>query len=125
MKKDTFDYIWTDKKRTFLGLPWSVTRYYITDKKIIVRKGFLSVTEEEVDLYKITDKRLEFPLGQRLVGCATIKMHTKGDVDNPDVVFKSIKNPRDVMKILDDQINLARDKYDIRGRDMYHNDYHN
>ncbi len=124
MKKDTFDYIWTDKKRTFLGLPWSFTRYYITEKKIIVRKGFLSVTEEEVDLYKITDKKLLFPLGQRMVGCATISMYAKGDVDNPDIVFKSIKNAREVMKILDERIDQARDRYDIRGRDMYHSDFH-
>ena len=124
MKKDVFDYIWTDKKRTFLGLPWSFTRYYITENKIVIRKGCFSVTEEEVDLYKITDKKLIFPLGQRMVGCATISMYAKGDADNPDIVFKCIKHPREVMKILDQQININRDKYDIRGRDMYQNGFH-
>lgn len=119
MKKDLFDYVWSDKKRTFLGLPWSFTRYFVTEDKIIIRRGFLNVVEEEVDLYKVIDKRLEMPLGERIVGCATIVMHTKADADNPDVVFKCIKNARDVMKILDDKINASRDKYDIRGRDMY------
>lgn len=124
MKKDVFEYIWTDKKRTFLGLPWSFTRYYITENKIVIRKGFLSVVEEEVDLYKITDKKLVFPFGERLVGCATISMYSRGDADNPDITFKCIKHPREVMKILDQQINLARDKYDIRGRDMYHSEHY-
>ncbi|MCR5122218.1 MAG: PH domain-containing protein [Ruminococcus sp.] len=124
MKKDVFEYIWTDKKRTFLGLPWSFTRYYITENKIVIRKGCLSVVEEEIDLYKITDKKLVFPFGERLVGCATISMYSRGDADNPDITFKCIKNPREVMKILDQQINIARDKYDIRGRDMYHSEHY-
>ena len=49
MKKDVFDYVWTDKKRTFLGLPWSFTRYYLTESKFITRTGIFSVQEDELD----------------------------------------------------------------------------
>ena len=31
--------LWTDKKRTFLGLPLSFTRYYLTDHQLITRVG--------------------------------------------------------------------------------------
>ena len=48
MKKD-FSYVWTDKKRTFLGLPISFTRYFLTETKFITRTGFLNVDEDEID----------------------------------------------------------------------------
>ncbi len=124
MKKDLIQYIWTDKKRTFLGLPWSFTRYYITETKFITRSGFLSVQEDEFELYKVTDKKLVMPLGQRMVGCATIVLHVKNDVDTPVKEIKCIKNAREVLSILDKQIDLNRDKYNIRGRDMYGSEHH-
>ena len=51
MKKDVINYIWTDKKRTIFGLPISFTRYFLTEDKFITRKGFLSIEEDELDLY--------------------------------------------------------------------------
>ena len=49
MARIDFDYIWTDKKRTFLGLPLSFTRYILTEKKLITQTGFLSIHEDELD----------------------------------------------------------------------------
>ena len=91
MKKD-FSYVWTDKKRTFLGLPISFTRYFLTETKFITRTGFLNVDEDEIDLYKITDKKIRLPLGQRLLGCGTIIIYSK-DTDTPSKEVKCIKNP--------------------------------
>ena len=117
MKKGEIDYIWTDKKRTFLGLPISFTRYFITKEKFIRRRGFLNLSEDEFELYKVTDKKLVLPFGQRIFNCGTIVVHVK-DVDTPITEMKSIKNVRKVLKIFEDNINLQRDKYNIRGRDM-------
>ncbi len=124
MKKDQFEYIWTDKKRTLFGLPWSFTRYFITETKFITRKGFLNVEEDEFELYKVTDKKLSLPFGQRMFGCATITLHVRNDTDTPVKEIKSIKNAREVLALLDKQIDLNRDKYNIRGRDMYGHDMH-
>jgi hypothetical protein len=77
MKKDLFEYIWTDKKRTIFGLPLSFTRYFLTETKFITRKGFLTVEEDELELYKVTDKKLVMPFGQRICGCATIVLHVR------------------------------------------------
>lgn len=118
------DYIWTDKKRTLFGLPISFTRYFITKDKFIVRKGFLSLEETECELYRVTDKKLLLPFAQRLFGCGSILLNMK-DVDTPTFEVHSVKQPRDVLKIFDENINIQRDKYNIRGRDMVgagHND---
>lgn len=117
MKKE-FDYIWTDKKRTLFGLPLSFTRYFLTEKKFITRVGFFTIVEDEFDLYRVADKKLTMTLGQRIFKCGTITMNVK-DVDTPVKEVKSVKNPRQVLQLLDEQIEKVRDMYNIRGRDMF------
>ncbi len=122
MAKDEIEYIWRDRKRTFLGLPWSFTVYYLTEDKLICRTGFLNITEDEIDLYKITDKRLKQSFGQRLVSCGTVHICSR-DVSLPEFDM-SVKHPREVMNLLDKYVNQARDKYGTRGRDFYGAPHH-
>ncbi len=117
MKKETINYIWTDKKRTLFGLPLSFTRYFLTETKFITRVGFLSLSEDELDLYTVTDKKLVLPFKQRIFGCGTIIMHVR-DTDTPVKEIKSIKMPREVLEKLDKHINAQRDRYRTRGRDL-------
>lgn len=116
--KEDFEYIWTDKKRTIFGLPISFTRYFLTETKFITRSGFFNIVEDEIELYKIYDKKLFLPFGQRMFGCGTISIHSK-DIDTPVKEIKSIKKPRKVVELIDKYVNIQRDKYHTRGRDMY------
>ena len=109
--------VWTDKKRTFLGLPWSFTRYILTEKKFITRKGFLNITEDEIELYRILDKSLKLSLGQRMVGTGTVVLTCK-DSDTPIKEIQSIKEPRKFMHLLEQCVDAERDKYNTRGRDI-------
>lgn len=110
------DLIWSGKK-CICGLPISFTRYILTSTVLYTRIGFLNVKEDEIELYKIVDKVMLFPLGQRIVGCGSIKLTSK-DSDTPDKTLKAIKKPREVKKVLDEAVKTQRDKYMIRGRDM-------
>lgn len=111
------DCVWTDKKRTIFGLPISFTRYFLTPTKFISRIGFLNVTEEEIDLYKITDKKINLPIWQRMFGCGTVTIFSR-DTDEPEKQVYSIKNPREFSDLLDQYVSEHRDRYGIRGRDM-------
>lgn len=124
MKKEEFSYIWTDKKRTIFGLPLSFTRYFLTETKFITRTGFLSIDEDEIDLYKITDKKVCFPFWQRIVKCGSIVIYSK-DTDTPSKEIHCIKNPRKVSELIDKYLNIMRDKYGIRGRDLMNIDSDN
>lgn len=33
--------LWKDRKRTLFGLPWSFTKYKLTEEKLIIQTGFL------------------------------------------------------------------------------------
>lgn len=118
-----YETIWTDKKRTLFGLPLSFTRYILTEKKFITRKGFLSITEDEIELYRVVDKSLRLPFGQRLFGCGTVVINCR-DTDTPVKEVVSIKKPRDFMNIFEKQVDIQRDKYRTRGRDMIGPDMH-
>lgn len=126
--KDGIEYIWTDKKRTIFGLPLSFTRYYLTETQFITRTGILTVEEDEIDIYRITDKKMKLPLFQRLFDCGSIILFSK-DVDTPEKEVRSIKNPRQVSDLITACINDQRDRFNIRGRDMMgpagmHPDFH-
>lgn len=108
--------LWTGKK-CILGMPISFTRYIITDSKLITRVGLLSLHEDELELYRVIDKTMRFPFGQRIFFCGTIKITAK-DSDTPIKELKSIKKTRQVKQILDDLVQEQRDKYYVRGRDM-------
>ncbi len=119
MKKLTRDYgevIWTGKK-CILGMPISFTRYILTDCKLITRVGLLNLREDEIELYRVYDKAMKLPLGQRIVGCGTITLLSK-DSDTPTKVLQSVKRPREVKKLLDAAVQEQRDIYSVRGRDM-------
>lgn len=117
MGKNDIDYIWTDKKRTVFGLPLSFTRYFLTEKKIIRRTGFFNISEDEVNIYKITDKKLTLSLGERVFGCGSIRVWSK-DTDTRTLDLAHIKDPRKISELIDEQLNKERDKYGIRGKDM-------
>lgn len=117
-KKGDFSYTWSDRKRTIFGLPWTFTTYFLTDTKFITRTGMLSLSEDELDLYKVTDKKLVLPFWQRLVGCGTIMIYVR-DTDTPIKEVHCVKKPREVLALLDKAIEGQRDRYGTRGRDLY------
>lgn len=117
-KKDAISYLWRDRKRTIFGLPWSFTVYFLTETKFITRTGFFSLDEDELDLYKVTDKKLKLPFWQRIFGCGTILLYVR-DTDTPTKEIHCVKRPREVLAKIDAQIEVQRDRYGTRGRDLY------
>ena len=116
LRRDYGEVLWAGRK-CILGLPISFTRYILTDTVLYTKIGFLNIKEDEIELYRIFDKKLSFTLGQRMVGCGTITLMSK-DIDSPEKKLISIRKPRDVKKILDEVVKNERDKCYVRGRDM-------
>ena len=112
MKKMT--YIWQDRKRTFLGLPLSFTRYMLTEDRIFVEKGFLSSVLDEEQLYRIRDVRVSRTLGQRIFGLGTVTVFASND----ETVLESIKHPIEVKEEIVRLVEEARKKHGIRASEM-------
>ena len=112
MKKMT--YIWQDRKRTFLGLPLSFTKYMLNEERIFVEKGFFNAVLDEENLYRVRDVRVSRSLGQRIFGLGTVTVFAT----NGETVLESIKNPIEVKEEIVRLVEEARKKHGIRASEM-------
>ena len=110
-------YIWQDRKRPFLGLPLSFTKYMLTEDRLFVEKGFLTSTLDEENLYRVRDISVTRTLGQRLFGLGTVKVFSS-DASNGETVLESIKNPIEVKEEIVRLVDAARRKHGIRASEM-------
>ncbi|OEK07366.1 hypothetical protein A8C32_18185 [Flavivirga aquatica] len=86
-------------------------RIKITDERIIERKGILSITTNQLELYRVKDIKLEQPLILRLFGLSNIVLITS-DATNPLYVLRGIENGT----LLSEKLRKATDKRrDIKG----------
>lgn len=95
-------YIWKDRKR-FWGMPLSFTRYAMSEDRLFLSVGFLSVKDEEVLLYRVRDINTSRSLWQRICGVGTITV-VSSDKSMPNAVLKNIKNPIEVKELLHQQV---------------------
>ena len=108
---------WKDRKRTIFGLPWSFTRYRLTDDKLIVSTGIFSINEEEIRLYRIMDVTLKRSLGERLWGLGTIHI-CSSDKTTPEIDIKRVRQSADVKEMLSDMVEAARKKNRVSAREF-------
>ena len=122
MKEKNTELVWKDRKRTFLGLPWSFTVYKLTEEKLMIETGFFSKKEEEIRLYRIMDLTLNRTLGQRIFGLGTIHCCT-ADKSTPEFDILKIKNSKEVKELLSDLIEKQRDEKRISAREFMDDGY--
>lgn len=89
--------VWKDRKRIFFGLPWTFTRYALTEEKLYIKTGVFSTREEEVRLYRIMDVTLKRSLWERLCGLGTIHC-CSADKSSPEFDLRTL-NGRSRLKI--------------------------
>ena len=112
------DVVWTDKKRWgFFGLPWTFTRYTLTQEKFLVDSGFLSKKEDEIRLYRILDLSLKRGFGQRIFGLGTITCVT-ADKTCPTLVIKNIKKSQEVKEQLSELVEAERERKRVSSREF-------
>lgn len=114
--------IWSDRKRTVFGLPWSFTRYFLYENKLIIDTGFFSRHEEEIRLYRIMDITLKRSLGERIFGLGTIHC-CSGDKTAPEFDIKRIKLSREVKERLSDMVESERQRRRVGTREFMDADF--
>lgn len=109
--------IWSDKKRTFLGLPLSFTTYELDEERLFIRTGFLTRIEDEVRLYRIIDVTLKQTLWQRLFRVGTIHC-CSSDSSQKEFDIVSVKNPREVRETLSQLVEEQRTQKRVLSREF-------
>ena len=95
--------VWHDRKHTLFGLPWSFTKYILTDEKLLIVKGLFKQTEEEIRLYRIFDMSLTRTLRERIDRVGTIHC-CSGDKSSPEFDIKHVGDARKVKEMLSDLV---------------------
>ena len=101
------EYRWQDRKRPFLGLPLSFTKYMLDDKCLYIKTGVFTTNEDEIRLYRIIDLTLRRTLGQRILGIGTIKCHSS-DESMKEFEIKYIKKPAETKALLSELVEEER-----------------
>lgn len=109
--------IWADRKRTLFGLPWSFTRYSLTDEKLVIDTGFFSRHQEVVRLYRIKDVSLDRSLGERLFGLGTITC-ASSDSTAHNFSIKRVKCSPQVAEALSDLVEEKRKEMRVGMREF-------
>ena len=106
------EYLWKDRKRYF-GLPLSFTRYSLSEDRLFVSVGFLSIKDDEVLLYRVRDLDTRRSLWQRLFGVGTVTV-ISSDKTMPALVLKNVKDPIHVKELIHQQVEEMKVRRRVR-----------
>ena len=109
--------IWRERKRNFLGLPWTFTIYGFSDDRLYVKTGVLNTREDEVRLYRITDIGLTRSLWQRIMGMGTIQIYSS-DQSMGDFKLVNVKDSENVKEQLSQLIEKERENKRVSSREF-------
>ena len=87
------------KRLLFFGLPWTFTKYTISQDMITVDEGLIKVEENDCYMYKVQDVKLTATLPERIFGLGTIICYT-GDVTDKELRLSHIKHAKEIKNYL-------------------------
>ena len=109
---DSIVYTWKDRKR-ILGMPITFTRYRLSEDRLFCEKGFFSIHQDEVLLYRVRDLQLTMKLWQRIFGVGTVCV-VSSDKSAPHLDLVNVKNPREVKELIHRSVEAAKDARRMR-----------
>ena len=108
----TISCLWQDRKRYF-GLPLSFTRYSLSEDRLFISEGFLTIKDDEILLYRVRDIDTRRSLWQRIFGVGTVTV-ISSDKTMPTLVLKNIKDPLMVKELIHRQVEEMKIKRRVR-----------
>lgn len=112
MEKYGVELIWKDRKR-YLGMPLSFTRYALSEDRLFLSVGFLSIKDDEILLYRVRDITTSRSIWQRLFGVGTVTV-VSSDKTMPTLQMKNIRNPVAVKEMLHNQVEEMKIRRRVR-----------
>ena len=115
------DKLWYDRKRvTIFALPWSFTKYTLTETKLTIEKGFFNKEEDEIKLYRVTDIAYSQTFWERIGKTGTIKI-LSNDSSSPELALQHIKNAKLVKEAISKAVDNARRRNNVKTSEMVGN----
>lgn len=111
------DLNWKDRKRIWCGLPWTFTKYGLSDDRFFVEQGLFTTREYDVRLYRILNISLSRTLIQKIFGLGTIHIDST-DKDLSCFDIKNIKNSEEVKELISEAVEKERVRNRVSSREF-------
>lgn len=97
--------------------------YELTEDRLILHKGILAKSIDEIELYRIKDVRIDFTIVNQLAGIGTISITSSDETtrDGP-LVIRDVAQARARREKLRELVNAARRLRGVREFDMVRED---
>ncbi len=93
------------------------TVFELTSERLLLHRGVLNKTSDQLELYRVKDYRLEEPFWFRLVGLSNLVLLTS-DKTSPQVVLPGIRNGKALFKTVRDSVERLRERKRVREVDF-------
>ena len=91
--------------------------FELTNERLLITRGVINQTVDEIELYRIKDSFLRRSWWMRLTGLASIQLETS-DRTMPKLTIPAIRGGAELRELLRKQVELQRDKKRVREMDF-------
>ena len=102
-----------------IGAWWRVrgSRYRLTSQRLFIRRGVLVKHLNELELYRVTDVRVDQGLVQRLLGVGDVTILSSDD-STPAVTLAGIEDPQETKETIRTHYRAARRREGVRANEL-------
>ena len=106
--------LWYDRKRIVpFGLPWTFTKYTLTENALLIKKGVFKQVEDEIRLYRCVDVTFTQSLWEKMCNTGTVIIESS-DNSMKIAELKHIKNAKKIKEAISQAIETARTKSNVK-----------
>ena len=104
---------------------WQVmsSQYQVTAERLIVRRGILFKSIDEIELYRVKDVRMDFSLLNQMAGIGTVCLSSSDETTRVgDLIMRHVPDAHARREELRRLVDTARRQRGVREIDMVHED---
>jgi uncharacterized membrane protein YdbT with pleckstrin-like domain len=95
-------------------------KYEVTEERLIIRRGIISKSIDEIELYRIKDIKIDFSLINQVAGIGRLTIASSDETTRDgDLVIAGIDRAQERRETLRRLVDAARQKRNVREIDMH------
>jgi uncharacterized membrane protein YdbT with pleckstrin-like domain len=99
------------------------SKFSITEERLIIRRGIIAKSVDEIELYRIKDVRINFSIINQLAGIGHLTISSSDETTRDgDLVIRDVERAQARREELRRLVDTARQKRRVREIDMVHED---
>ncbi|HEY5710926.1 MAG TPA: PH domain-containing protein [Allosphingosinicella sp.] len=96
-------------------------RFEVTNERLVIRRGIIMKSVDEIELYRIKDVRINFSLINQMAGIGTISIASSDETTRAaDLVISNVANAQERREAMRRLVDAARRLRGVRELDMVH-----